>query len=166
MRFPEYAKWLAEQVANTALEESCVQIGPLATPTVTPDKPPWQMEWTVFFKDGLFFRIVENWYRRASSLGGVGYRKHFSFHYGPANPERDAEGIPLRSESYPAIIRIDQDDQTGPHLHYGGEDHIPQHRVKNLRISDAEPFEFIKAVMEHRRSHESLDKIMRFKVTK
>jgi hypothetical protein len=166
MHFPEYAKWLAEQVANTTFEKGCVQIGPFATPTVTPDKPPWQMEWTIFFKDGLFLHVVENWYRRGSTLGGGGYRKHFSFHYGPANPARDTDGIPLRSELYPAIIRIDQDDQIGPHLHYEGEDHIPQDRVKNLRISDMEPFQFIRAVNEYRRSGDKFDKILRFTVTK
>jgi hypothetical protein len=109
---------------------------------------------------------VENWYRRGSNLGGGGYRNAFSFHYGPANPSKDSEGIPLHSEAHPAIIRIDQDDRIGPHIHYGGEDHIPQARVRNLRISDVDPFQFIRAVVEHRQSGERFDKILGFMVTK
>jgi hypothetical protein len=166
MRFPEYAAWLAEQVDSTVLEQGCVQIGPFATETVTPNKPPWQMEWTILFEDGLYLRVVENWYRRGSNLGGGGYRNAFSFHYGPANPSKDSEGIPLHSEAHPAIIRIDQDDRIGPHIHYGGEDHIPQARVRNLRISDVDPFQFIRAVVEHRQSGERFDKILGFMVTK
>lgn len=167
MHFPEYVTWLEEQVAETALDQGCIQIGPFATPTVTPNKPPWKFEWTVLFQDGHYFRIVENWYRRSSNLGGKGYRSAFSFHYGPTNPATNDEGVPLPGREYPAIIRIDQDaDWRGPHLHFGGEDHIPQGRVQNLRISDVDPFEFISAVIEHRRSNEGFDKIMRFTVTK
>jgi hypothetical protein len=125
------------------------------------------MEWTVLFDDGFYLRLVENWYRRSASFGGGGIRKAFSFHYGPTNPDKDDEGVPLYSDKYPAIIRIDEDtDSRGPHLHYNGEDHVPQARVQNLRISDADPFQFIKTVIEHRRSHQRFDRIMRFTVTK
>lgn len=166
MHFPEYEKWLTDQVAGIALEQGCVGIGPYATPTVTPNKPPWQMEWTVIFPDGLYFRVKENWFRRGSHLGGGGYRKQFSFHYGPANPATDAEGLPMPSAAYPATIRIDQDDRIGPHIHFEGEDHIPQRRVRNLRISDADAFDFIRAVIEHRITHDKFDKIMQFMVTR
>jgi hypothetical protein len=108
--------------------------------------------------------IAEHWYKRKSGLGGAGYRNGFSFHYGPANPQVDDEGVPLRSNSYPAIIRIDQDDRIGPHLHFHGENHIPQERVQSLRISDVDMFDFIQAVLTHRKNGESFDKIMKFKV--
>jgi len=167
MRFSEYELWLAKQAVNTSFEEGCVHIGPYATPTVEPNKPPWDFEWTVLFKDGHYLRVVEHWYRRGSHLGGGGYRKTFSFHYGPANPSRSTEGVPVPSDAYPAILRIDSDDDwRGPHLHLDGEDHIHQSRVKNLRISDIDPFDFIKAVMEHRKSGEKFEKIMSFTVTK
>src|ERR1035437_9810839 len=71
MQFPEYEKWLTERVADTVLEQGCIQMGPFATPTVMPNKPPWQMEWTVFFRDGLFFRVKEDWFRRGLNLAGV-----------------------------------------------------------------------------------------------
>jgi hypothetical protein len=167
MTFSEYEEWLAEQTSGVLLDPRCVQIGPYATPTVAPNKPPWKLEWTVLFEDGFYFRVVENWYRRTASLGGRGYRKAFSFHYGPTNPAKDGEGVPLHSENYRAIIRIDQDaDWRGPHIHFDGEDHIPQGKVKNLRISDVDPFHFIQAVIEHRQSGDNFDKILRFTVIK
>lgn len=150
MLFSEYDTWFWEETNRITLESDCKSCGPFVTATVSPNRPPWKAEWTVLFRDGLYFRAVENWYRRKAALGGKGYREAFSFHYGPSNPDVDGDGVPLPSPQYPAIIRIDQDDRSGPHLHYGGEDHIPQSRVLNLRISDAEFFEFIRAVQRHR----------------
>jgi hypothetical protein len=166
MRFSEYDRWFSEEVNRISLEPSCKQVGPFVTPTASPNKPPWQTEWTVLFGDDSYFRVVENWYRRKATLGGTGYREAFSFHYGPTNPDADADGVPLRSPQYPAIIRIDQDDLNGPHLHYNGEDHIPQARVSNLRITDAELFNFIRAVQANRTSGKRFDEILGFKVTK
>ena len=167
MQFAEYDRWFSEQANGFSIEPTCLSIGPYVTPTVAPNKPPWKAEWTVLYEDGFYLRVVENWFRRSTSLGGRGERKAFSFHYGPTNPAKNDEGVPLYSDDYPAIIRIDQDtDERGSHLHYEGENHILQSRVQNLRLSNADPFWFIKAVVEHRRSHESFDQIMRFTVTK
>jgi hypothetical protein len=167
MQFAEYEKWFEEQASGFDFGAGCVSVGPYLTPTVTPNKPPWKTEWTVLFEDGFYLRVVENWYRRSASLGGRGVRKAFSFHYGPTNPAKDHEGVPIHSDEYPAIIRIDHDtDGRGPHLHFGGEDHIPQGRVQNLRISDADPFQFIRAVVDFRRNRQSFDKIMQFTVTR
>ncbi len=167
MQFDEYDKWFWEQAGGVALSKGCVQIGPYVTPTVAPNKPPWKLEWTVLFEDGFYLRIKEYWYRRSASLGGRGTRCSFSFHYGATNDAKDHDGVPIYSEDCPAIIRIDQDgDWRGPHLHYNGEDHIPQRRVTNLRISDVEPFAFIRAVLEHRNTGRSFPEIMRFTVTK
>jgi hypothetical protein len=167
MRFLEYERWLEERVANASFEDGCVHIGPWATPTVTPNKPPWDLEWVILFKGDYYLRLVEHWYRRGSHLGGGGYRKTFSFHYGPTNPNRNAEGVPLPSDLYPAVLRIDDDDDwRGAHLHFDGENHIIQARVKNLRISDVDLFDFIEAVLEHRRTGKRFDEIMDFEVTK
>jgi len=38
--------------------------------------------------------------------------------------------------------------------------------VKNLRISDVDLFDFIEAVLEHRRTGKRFDEIMDFEVTK
>jgi hypothetical protein len=167
MQFAEYDRWFWEQAGGFFFEQGCVPIGPYVTPTVAPNKPPWKAEWTVLFEDGFYFRVVENWFRRRTALGGRGERKAFSFHYGPTNPAKNDEGVPLYSDKYPALIRIDRDtDDRDSHMHYGGENHIPQARVQNLRISNVDPFWFIRAVIEHRRSQDSFDKIMRFTVTK
>lgn len=161
MLYAQYDKWLQEQYSKIVLEPNCVEAGPYLDPTINPNKPPWKMEWAVIFDDGMYFRVTENWTNRKGV--GSGYRKHFSFHYGVANPIRDQDGIPCRSPAYPAIIRIDC-DRNGPHLHYSGEDHIQQSRVKSFRISDAEPFEFVRAVMEHRTTGKPFNEIINFQV--
>jgi hypothetical protein len=166
MRFPEYEKWLLEQASCIPLEEGCTSIGPFATPTLV-NQAPWEMDWTVLFTDSHYLRVKEHWYRRGVHLGGVGYRRTFSFHYGPTNPDRDEDGIPLPSGEYPAIIRIDEDDDwRGPHMHFCGENHIPQTRVKGLPITRLDPFEFIRAVIKQRRTNAGFDNILGFKVTK
>lgn len=164
MHFAEYEKWFSEEAARVVLEPNCTQVGPFVTPTVWPNGAPWQADWTVLFNDGFYFRVVENFFRRKTILGAGGYRAAFSFHYGPTNPVADCDGVPLRSPQYPAIIRIDQDEVCGPHLHYSGEDHILQARVLNLRISDSDMFEFIRAVIEHRSSKKRFDQIIGFTV--
>lgn len=165
MRFSAYEQWLLEQASGTPLEEGCISIGPFATPT-PPDQAPWEMDWTVLFANDHYIRIKEHWYRRGAHLGGVGYRKSFSFHYGPTNPDKDEDGIPLPSVAYPAIIRIDEDDDwRGPHMHFGGENHIPQSRVKGFSITRADMFDFIRAVMKHRETNEGFEIILDFAVT-
>ena len=163
MRYAEYDSWLQGEYSKITLEPNCIEAGFLR-PTVTPNKPPWQMKWAVIFGDGKYFCAIENWPSRSVKFGGAGYREHFSFHYGIANLARDSDGIPLRSPDYPAIFRIDQ-DRNGPHIHFGGKDHIGQDRVDGFTISDAEPFQFVQAVLQHRATGGSFDKIMQFTVT-
>jgi hypothetical protein len=166
MRFHEYEDWLEREHAaiETELEPGCVQVGPFLTPTEYPDSPPWKMEWAVIFPDGNFFRVTENWFARTTSLIRRGERKHFSFHYGPANPLRDAEGLPVRSQNYPAIFRADC-DRHSPHLHFAGEDHVGQGRVAGLRIDQLEPFDFARAILKYRATGDGFDTILKFKVT-
>jgi hypothetical protein len=169
MLFTDYEKWLHEQYAKIVLGPqavkagSYVEAGPYCDPTILPNEPPWKMEWAVIFADGMSLRVTENWFKRKPMARGFGFRQHFSFHYGPANPTCDPHGIPIRSDAYPAIIRVDC-DRHGPHLHYQGDDHIPQSRVKKFRISDAEPFAFVRAVLEHRATGSEFHKILKFEV--
>lgn len=162
MHYTDYERWLEDQHSRCVLESSCTQVGPFCTPTVSPNRPPWQMKWAVIFDDGLFLRVTENWLTR-KGMGGRGLRHHHSFQYGQANPDRDEEGIPRRSPAYPTIIRIDF-DRYGPHLHYRGDDHIPQNRVKGLDIASIEPFTFVQAVMQHRKTGESFEQILNFTI--
>lgn len=71
--------------------------------------------------------------------------------------------MPVRSSSFPALFRVDC-DRHGPHLHFAGEDHIPQARVMNLRVSDVEPFGFARAVLKHRSTKNGFDKVLNFRV--
>ena len=169
MRYDDYSRWLGLEHSKAVLElqHDDVQVGPYLDCTVVPNKPPWQLKWTVKFSDGKFLRVTENWFRRRThgSIGGVfGTREHFSFPNGRANPICDADGHPERSNAFPAIFRIDC-DRHGPHLHFMGEDHIPQNRVSNFRIQDADPFQFFRAVLSHRASGEGFDTILGFQVT-
>ena len=169
MRYDDYSRWLSAEHSKAMLElhYDDVQAGPYLDCTIIPNKPPWQLNWAVKFSDGKFLRITENWFRRRihGSVAGVfGAREHFSFHYGPANPLCDADGLPIRSVAFPAIFRIDC-DRHGPHLHYLGQDHIPQSRVKNFRILETDPFHFFRAVLSHRATGDGFDSIFGFQVT-
>jgi hypothetical protein len=127
------------------------------------------MDWAVFFPDGMHAKLQERWYPVGRRLAGrvlKGYREHFSFHYGPTNAHRDSEGFPVRDKvGHPAIIRIDR-DKYGPHIHFHDEaDHIPQSRVAGMIIDDADMFDFVRAVLEFRRSGRGFDDIMGFTVS-
>jgi len=165
MRYLEYEQWLQIEHSKLILEPLCIEIGPLVAPTTSPAyQPPWNMDWAVIFQDGMFFVVRERWYPRKSIFGGGGYRKMFSFHYGAAAPGRDRDGIPARDKAYQTIIRVDI-DWTGPHIHYLGEDHIPQPRVRDFSISDADPFRFATAVLQNRASGTDFAALMGFTVT-
>jgi hypothetical protein len=163
MKYSEYATWLQQEYSQINLGPRSAELGPYLGPTVDPDSPPWQMKWAVIFDDNHYFCVTENWWKRRRQFGSQGYRKHFCFHYGPANPVPDQDGIPEPSRSYPAIFRIDCDTH-GPHIHFQGEDHIGQNRVDGFAISDAQPFLFVQAVMRHRLSGDGFDEIMQFRV--
>jgi hypothetical protein len=122
------------------------------------------MDWATLFSDGMYFAIRERWYARKSIFGGGGYRKMFSFHYGVAAAGRDQDGIPTKDNAYQTTIRVDT-DWRGPHIHYGGEDHILQQRVKGFSISDADAFQFATAVLQHRASGTDFATLLGFMVT-
>jgi len=169
MRYGDYSRWLSQEHSKAILDlqPADVEVGPYFDCTVLPNKPPWQLNWAIKFPDGKFLRVTENWFRRkvpGSIAAVVGSREHFSFHYGLANPLCDADGLPIRSGAFPAIFRIDC-DKHGPHLHFMGEDHIPQSRVKNFRILDSDPFQFFRAVLSHRAIGDGFDSILGFQVT-
>ena len=127
-------------------------------------KPPWNFDWCIRFSDGKHIKLKERWFPRPLKLGGIGYRRFFAFHYGELNPASDPQGFPLKdSVNFPPIIRIDH-DAWGPHLHYKGEDHIQQSRVRGFHISNADLFAFIEAVHRHRKGEE-FDQILNFTVT-
>jgi hypothetical protein len=164
MHFDDYVNWLQREYEQISLEPNCIEIGPFyeASPG---DRPPWKLDWCIRFSDQKYLKIKERWLPRAARLGGGGFRHHFAFHYGDANPLCDLEGIPIQdNKRFATIIRIDNDPY-GPHIHFRGEDHIKQPRVIGLVISDADPFSFFRAVAAHRTTGQDFDEILQFKVT-
>jgi hypothetical protein len=168
MHYTDYGRRLLVEHATFAIEPAWVEIGPLHNPTILPSSPPWNMDWAILFPDGKYAYAKERWYPASISRprgANWGHRQHFSFHYGTANPARDSRGIPLPDNiHFPAVIRIDK-DQWGPHLHFGGENHIPQTRIQGMTIEDADPFDFMRAVLEHRTTGANFDAVMNFQVT-
>jgi hypothetical protein len=166
MIFFQYAAWLKSERAAFQVDPAWSEIGPNYRPTRYPASPPWNMDWAIRFPDGYYAYVYERWYPAGQYVSGQpqrGYRKHFSFHYGPANPVLKPSGIPERSDLFPAIIRIDC-DRWGPHLHFLGQDHIDQASVDGMTIQDVCPFQFMRAVLEHRTTRASFDQIFRFAV--
>ena len=165
LKYSEYEAWLLQEYSQITLEPHCTEVVFECGPTTSlPDRAPWQMEWCVTFQDQMYFAARENWSGKKYTNGLIGYRREFSFHYGPVSPnQRRTHGIPARDKLYAAIIRV-HSDWTGPHIHFRGEDHIPAHRIQGLSIPDVDAFSFVRAVQEHRRTGAEFDAIMGFEV--
>jgi len=168
MHYLDYVSWLLAEHGRLVLETGTVEVGPLHNPTFAPSSPPWNMDWLVKFHDSHHVQIKERWFPETRVVprgANVGYRKHFSFHYGTTNPAVDVRGFPLRDpRNFPPIFRIDC-DRHGPHIHFHGNSHITQNRVQGLTIKNVDPFDFMKAVNEHRaNAGKDFDAIMGFKV--
>lgn len=150
-------------VLKTELLKDCSEeIGPFLRPTATPGEAPWLLDWAVIFSDGNYMRVKESFRRCGQPHSGLGQRLHFSYHYGLASQDRDASGFPDINNSH-NILRIDE-DRYGPHLHTKSEDHIPQERVMQYNIHEADPFQFVKMLIEHRKSGENLLELLNITV--
>jgi hypothetical protein len=110
----------------------------------------------------MYIRIAENYRQLPRIDGGGGCLQYFSYHYGPCTDTRDDEGFPLFSERFE--LRIDIDRQYKRHIHYMKENHIPEARLPGLNFDSIDPFKFIRAVEEHRKTSVPLPDILGFKV--
>jgi hypothetical protein len=167
MLFEEYSAWLWTEHSKFTIDPRWIECGPFCTPTIPiSNKPPWQMEWCIKFPDGTHVVVRENYTPMKRLHAPRGYRKDFAFHYGSTPPTCHADGIPVRvrNGAYPPILRIDSDPNIPPHIHFGGEDHILQPRVKGLDIPNANVFDFVKAVIEHKATQKRLDELLGFEV--
>jgi len=61
-------------------------------------------------------------------------------------------------------LRIDVDRWHERHAHYQKENHIPEARLPGLDFDEINPFKFIRAVEEHRRTLKPLHEILEFTV--
>lgn len=109
----------------------------------------------------MFFRVKET-YDRSPSDPSEGFRLHFGFHYGP-NTGKTVDGLPKTANNRHTVIRIDE-DPTGPHLCYSGENHIKQERVRDFVIADADLFDFVDAVLTHRKYGRSFQDYYMFEI--
>jgi hypothetical protein len=107
------------------------------------------MDWAVLFNDGYFVRVKETY--RPLPKSEAGERDHLSYHYGLAHAAKDSRGIPRIQGAPKPVLRIDV-DRHPPHIHMNGEDHIEQARVKGYIIKDADMVNFLRAVIEHRKT--------------
>lgn len=62
------------------------------------------------------------------------------------------------------MLRIDIDQKSRRHAHYGGENHIPESRLSGLDFDKITPFDFIRAVEQHRLTLKPLPEILGFEV--
>ena len=164
MYYADYVAWLSAEHASFTFEPGVVEVGPLLNPTRLPASPPWNMDWQIKFPDGTQAYLYERWFPVKGSLR-FGQRNAFSFHYGSATPLLRRNGFPARDKAnHPAHIRIDL-DVYGPHLHFHGElPHIGQEKVQGIIIEKVDPFDFVRAVQQHRSTKADFDAIMKFTV--
>jgi len=157
----DFENWFDVESEKVKLEGVVGQTGPFIRPTAGPGKPPWSVKWLIFFKDK-YLRLNENYYPKPLRSGGGALRAHFSFHYGDTPPKRNGSLIWQGEEQ--VDFRIDLDVRIGPHIHFKGENHLPQSRVSGLRIADQTMFTFINNIQGHRKLGTPIETVFGFKV--
>jgi hypothetical protein len=160
----QYIARLQSEFAAIQIEPGCNILGPVLECTVLPDLPPWWFELFILFDDGMYIRVWEHFNNVAGSRRH-GQRAYFSFHYGLTPAGRDINGRPIWNNSDSVELRIDLDSWNADHLHYRGENHIPQSRVKNMVISEMDIGRFLKGIMESRGSKRPIHEIFGFEIT-
>lgn len=158
----EYEAWFEAGCNNLALEPGFTIVGPFTNALGDPDSPPWDSDFAIIYPDGMYIRIAEYYRPLPKRTGGGGCLDLLSYHYGPCTANRDADGFPPQSKKFE--LRIDIDRRFKRHAHYNGEDHIPEARLPGLDFDKIDPFEFIRAVEEHRKSSKPLHEILGFNV--
>jgi hypothetical protein len=160
----EYEAWFGGECNKLTLEPGFTIVGPFTDACGDPDSPPWSSDFAIIYPDGMYIRVGEYYRQLPKADGGGGCRRLFSFHYGPCTDTRDDEGFPVFSKKFE--LRIDIDRLHKRHIHYMMEDHIPEARLPGLDFDSINPFEFIRAVEEHRKSKSTvpLHEILGFEV--
>jgi hypothetical protein len=159
----QYEARVQRSIAALALDVQIKQVGPILTPTARPNQAPWAFDWALLFDDRLHIAIRERFVPTPKRFGPHGVRHMFTFHYGETPELFDPEGLPIRDNAKETKLRIDL-DRWGPHIHFQGQDHIPQSKVEGLDIKDADMFRFVSSVLQHRGSTEPLDSTFGFRL--
>lgn len=159
----DYEAWFEGECNKLALDPGFEVVGPFTEASGEPGVAPWFSDLAIIYPDSMYVRVTEEYCRAAKRDGGGGRLIHFSYHYGPASKRRDSFGFPQFIDD--CDLRIDIALRGGRHIHFRGEDHIPEERIKGLNFASIEPFEFIRAVHQHRSTKDStMDQILRFTV--
>jgi hypothetical protein len=160
---------LYDSLKTELLETGCVECGPFLQPKERkyPASAPFGVDWAVIYQDGHYFRVKESFNRMGRPQAGLGKREHFSYHYGVAHTDQDADGFPLTQDpaTPPAHLRVDVDGRLDPHIHILTEDHIPQARVSGYSIANADIETFLQAVAKHRKDGTPVHELLGIKVT-
>jgi len=160
--FDEYVAWFQDGCNSIILHPGFSLAGPI-TSAVNDPAPPWTVEFAILYGDGMYIRIWEYYRELPKGEGGGGRLHYFSYHYGPCGAECDEDGFPNREDN--CVLRIDIDERSQRHAHYGGEDHIPEDRLVGLDFDSITPFDFIRAVEQHRSTFlKPLTEILGFEV--
>jgi hypothetical protein len=154
----------AGKLRRELLVKGIEEVGPYLDPTVKDGHDvPWLLEWAFVFPGGFHWKVTEYYSKRAGKEKGI--KANSSFHYGKTSRHRDPYNFPEHLKSG-CVIRIDDSEKDGPHLHYQGIDHIPQTKVDGLDIQRFDLFDFIRAVHVHRERKVPFHELLRFKVVK
>jgi len=161
-RFSEYQAWFQGECDGITLESGFTHVGPILSPLPDGDLPPWGLEFAILYSDGMYIRIGEHYRQLPKSEGGGGALQYLSYHYGPYTNSFDRDGFPIFLNEFE--LRIDIDHPRQRHAHYQNEDHICEARLPGLNFENIDPFKFIRAVEECRRTLKPLHEILGFRV--
>ena len=161
-RFADYKAWFQRECDGITLESGFTHVGPILDPLPNTDFPPWGLDFAILYTDGMYIRVGEYYRPLPRHAGGGGCLQYLSYHYGPYGDPLGRDGFPVFTKD--VVLRIDIDERSKRHAHYQQEDHIPEARLAGLDFDAIDPFQFIRAVEEHRRDGKSLHEILGFKV--
>lgn len=147
-RLVEYKAWFERGCDGITLEPGFTLIGPDLIEMG--DSPPWSLDFAIMYTDGMYVRIGETYRALPRREGGGGRLQHCSYHYGRHSGGFKANGYPAFGNE--CEIRIDIDPIHQRHIHYRGEDHIPEARVSGLDFDSIDPFKFILAIEVYRKT--------------
>jgi hypothetical protein len=159
-----FENWFNVEHGKVQLENGAHEIGPIVRPTVDPALPPWKVKWCIIFLDRKYIRATETYAAEPKWKGRAGYRTDFSFHYGDCPTRTTSDGWPDHRDQHQCDIRFDHDPARKYHLHFNGENHIPESRVHGCEISTLNIFQFVLSIQEHRRSAKPLNNVFGFTV--
>lgn len=132
-------------------------------PTWEPIDPPLGWMVTVFFDftGRMHIRLWEN-YDKFAGLQ-MSRRVSWSYHYGQTTVT-DAAGRAMQGAANdPVDLRIDT--CSGLHMHYQKQQpHLGQSDISGLALADITAFDFVRAVLRHRKTGKPLTKTFGFKI--